>query len=96
MTTTPAGPVAAVLVDTGLAHLDRSFEYAIPAELDDQVVPGCRVAVRFAGRDRPGYVVERRAVPEHGGRLTPIRAVRSPEAVLTTACLLYTSPSPRD
>lgn len=87
MTTTPAGPVAAVLVDTGLAHLDRSFEYAIPAELDDQVVPGCRVAVRFAGRDRPGYVVERRAVPEHGGRLTPIRAVRSPEAVLTTAIL---------
>ena len=27
-------PVAVVLLDLGLAHLDRTFEYAVPADLD--------------------------------------------------------------
>ncbi|HEY7988408.1 MAG TPA: hypothetical protein VIE19_04255, partial [Lapillicoccus sp.] len=54
-------PVAAVVVDTGLPHLDRVFEYGVPAELAQGAQPGCRVRVRFAGRDLDGFVVERRA-----------------------------------
>lgn len=76
-------PVAAVLVDTGLVHLDREFEYLVPPELDDAAGPGARVKVRFAGRDLGGFVVERRDHPSHGGRLAPLRTVVSPEAVLT-------------
>ena len=68
-------PVARVLVDTGLVHLDRPFEYLVPEELDEAARPGVRVKVRFAGRDRPGYVVERSDVAEHTGRLAPIRTV---------------------
>ena len=75
--------VAAVLVDTGLAHLDRPFEYAVPGELADVVTPGVRVKVRFAGRDLDGFVVDLRDAPEHPGRLQPIRRLVSPEAVLT-------------
>lgn len=84
---TPALPVAAVVVDTGLPHLDRVFEYAVPPEMDAGAVPGARVRVRFAGRDLDGFVVERRAGPEHGGRLAPLRRVVSPEAVLTPEVL---------
>ncbi|MER7070122.1 primosomal protein N' [Terrabacter sp. NPDC000476] len=84
----PAGrPVAAVVVETPLAHLDRVFEYAVPDELADDAVPGARVRVRFSGRELDGFVVERREAPEHDGRLTPLRRVVSPEPVLTPEVL---------
>ncbi len=79
--------MALVVVDTGLAHLDRVFEYAVPAEMDRDATPGTRVRVRFAGRDLDGFVVDRRATAEHGGRLAPLRRVVSPEAVLTPEIL---------
>ena len=79
--------VAAVLVDTGLAHLDRPFEYAVPEDLEDQVAPGVRVKVRFAGRDLDGFVTALREEAEHPGRLQPLRRLVSPEAVLTAPVL---------
>jgi primosomal protein N' (replication factor Y) len=83
----PALPVAAVVVVTPLAHLDRVFEYTVPQELEGTAVPGARVRVRFAGRDLDGFVVERRAQAAHGGRLSPLRRVVSPEPVLTPELL---------
>ncbi len=80
-------PVASVLVDTGLAHLDRPFEYAVPESMAADAVPGTRVRVRFAGQDVAGFVLERREHAEHLGRLTPLRRVVSPEPVLTPAVL---------
>ncbi|KGN32509.1 primosome assembly protein PriA [Knoellia sinensis KCTC 19936] len=79
--------MASVLVDTGLAHLDRPFEYLVPAELSDDVVPGVRVKVRFAGQDLDGFVVSRAAEAEHEGRLATLRRLVSPEPVLTPAVL---------
>lgn len=76
-------PVARVVLDVGLAHLDRPFEYAVPAKLADDAQPGVRIKARFAGKDVSGFVVERVAEPEHTGRLTPLRRVVSPEPVLT-------------
>lgn len=81
--TTPDDPVAEVVVDSHLAHLDRSFEYAVPAELDEVAQPGVRVRVRFAGRAVDGYLIGRKASAEHTGRLAPLLKVVSPEAVLT-------------
>ncbi|WP_192796533.1 primosome assembly protein PriA [Serinicoccus kebangsaanensis] len=80
-------PVATVLVDTPLAHLDRPFEYAVPADLAEQARPGVRVKVRFAGRDHDGFLLSRASTAEHQGRLTPLRSVVSPEPVLTPAVL---------
>lgn len=80
-------PVALVLVDTGLAHLDRPFEYVVPASMAETARPGVRVKVRFAGQDLGGFVLARRPVAEHEGRLTPLRRVVSPEPVLTEAVL---------
>ncbi len=78
----PELPVARVLVDVALAHLDKPFDYLVTAELHDQAVPGCRVKVRFAGQDVGGFLVERVAESEHPGRLAPLRKVVSPEPVL--------------
>ncbi|GMA39893.1 hypothetical protein [Mobilicoccus caccae] len=80
---TPESPVALVAVQVPLPHLDRGFEYRVPAEFDDGAVPGARVKVRFAGREVDGVVLERRARPEHAGRLADLRRVVSPEPVLT-------------
>ncbi len=75
-------PVARVAVDTGLAHLDRPFDYGVPAAAADDAQPGVRVRVRFAGRLVDGWVLERAEQSEHAGRLTPLSVV-SPEQVLT-------------
>jgi primosomal protein N' (replication factor Y) (superfamily II helicase) len=75
-------PVARVLVDIALAHLDRPFDYAVPASMADTAVPGARVKVRFAGQDVDGFVVERASTSDHTGSLQPLRRVVSPEPVL--------------
>ncbi len=76
-------PVARVAVDSGLAHLDRPFDYAVPSALSDAAQPGCRVRVRFAGRQVDGIVLERLVASAHEGALTPLQTVVSGEPVLT-------------
>jgi primosomal protein N' (replication factor Y) (superfamily II helicase) len=78
-------PVARVLVDVPLAHLDKPFDYLVPRALDADVVPGSRVKVRFAGQDVDGFVVERVDESDHPGRLMPLRRAVSGEPVLTPA-----------
>src|SRR5829696_9260267 len=63
--TTEVDPVARVLIDLPLAHLDRPFDYSVPTTLGGAVVPGSRVKVRFAGQDVDGFVVERAAASDH-------------------------------
>jgi primosomal protein N' (replication factor Y) len=75
-------PVARVAVDTGLAHLDRPFDYAVPAAASEDAQPGVRVRVRFAGRLVDGWVLERAEGSDHPGRLAPLSVV-SPERVLS-------------
>ncbi len=76
-------PVARVAVDISLAHLDRPFDYLVPASLDEAAVPGCRVRVRFAGQLVDGYLLERIPTSEHQGKLARLERVISPEPVLT-------------
>jgi primosomal protein N' (replication factor Y) (superfamily II helicase) len=76
-------PVARVAVDISLAHLDRPFDYLVPASMDEMAVPGCRVRVRFAGQLVDGYLLDRIQASEHQGRLARLERVISPEPVLT-------------
>lgn len=78
-------PVAQVLVDVPLPHLDRPFDYLVPAKDAEAAVAGARVKVRFAGQDVDGFVVRRLAESSHPGRLQPLRRVVSAEPVLTPA-----------
>ncbi|MFI2912696.1 primosomal protein N' [Streptomyces sp. PDY-4] len=88
-------PVARVLVDKGVLHLDRYFDYAVPEDLDADAQPGVRVRVRFgAGRHRVregrregggligGFLVERLAESDYSGPLAALAQVVSPERVL--------------
>ncbi|MFE6624632.1 primosomal protein N' [Streptomyces sp. NPDC057740] len=93
-------PVARVLVDKGVLHLDRYFDYAVPAELDADAQPGVRVRVRFgAGRHRvregrregggliDGFLVARLAESDYSGPLAALAQVVSPERVLSEELL---------
>ncbi|MGP3980216.1 primosomal protein N' [Streptomyces sp. KR80] len=85
-------PVARVLVDKGLLHLDQFFDYAVPAAMDAEARPGVRVRVRFGARVvkgrreggelHDGFIVERLAESDYRGPLAPLAQVLSPEPVL--------------
>ncbi|MGP4093061.1 primosomal protein N' [Nonomuraea sp. KM90] len=79
----PDDPVARVAVDSPLPHLDRLFDYLVPAALHETAEPGVRVRVRFAGKLVDGFLLERAAGSDHEGKLTPLERVVSPEQVLT-------------
>ncbi|MEO5875766.1 MAG: primosomal protein N' [Streptosporangiaceae bacterium] len=76
-------PVARVAVDVPLPHLDRIFDYLVPAKLDEQAVPGCRVRVRFHGKLMDGFLLERAGESDHEGRFSFLERVTSAEVVLT-------------
>ncbi|MEV6396597.1 primosomal protein N' [Streptomyces sp. NPDC051907] len=93
-------PVARVVVNKGVLHLDQYFDYAVPAELDADAQPGVRVRVRFgAGGHRvregrregggliDGFLIERRAESDYGGALAALAYVVSPEPVLSPQML---------
>jgi len=80
-------PIARVVVDSPLPHLDRLFDYSIPPAMADEVRPGCRVKVRFAGKLTDGFVAARADASDHPGRLAPLHRVVSPEPVLSADVL---------
>ncbi len=76
-----------MLVEVPLPHLDRPFDYGVPADLDGEVRVGVRVKVRFAGKERDGWVVGRSAASTHHGDLAAIRKVVSTVPVLAPEVL---------
>lgn len=79
----PTEWVAHVCVLSGLAHLDRPFDYLVTEEMVGQARPGIRVRVRLAGRLLDGIIL---AVDHHrqpGVTLQPLQRVVSSEVVVT-------------
>jgi len=70
---TTADGVARVCVDSPLPHLDRLFDYAIPAKLAGVVDVGSRVRVPFAGRLVSAVVCEIARDTSFGGDLASVR-----------------------
>ena len=64
-------------------HLDREFDYLVPAEQSDDAQPGVRARVRFHGRLVDAFVLERRSDTDHVGKMGWLDKVVSAERVLT-------------
>ncbi len=69
--------VARVAIESPLPHLDRLFDFSIPEELDEVAVPGCRVKVRFHGRQVGAWLIER-GPSDFEGALQPLLKVAGP------------------
>ncbi|WP_323958510.1 primosomal protein N' [Arthrobacter sp. JZ12] len=88
--TTPAAarlPVARVILDSPLPHLDRPFDYLVPSDFDDDAVPGARVKVRFAGQEYAGFIAERRENSDSPANLQPLAKVVSRQPVASREVL---------
>ena len=70
-------PVARVRLDNTLPHLDRTFDYQVPAELSEDAVPGARVRVRFGSQRVTGFIAERAKTTDVVKGLQPLLAVLS-------------------
>ncbi|WP_315582744.1 primosomal protein N' [Actinomyces viscosus] len=75
-------PVARVLLDSPVPHLDRTFDYSIPAAMTQEALPGTRVVVRFGEQEMRGWIWQRATTTTHIGRLSPLRRVVSDLPVL--------------
>lgn len=70
-------PVARVRLDNTLPHLDRTFDYQVPAELSEDAVPGARVRVRFGSQRVTGFIAERAETTDVAKGLQPLLSVLS-------------------
>ena len=75
-------PVARLWVDTGLSHLESTYDYLVPESLDATVVVGVKVLVDFSGRKVDAFVIER-VNSSSVGNLKFIEKVTSPIPLLT-------------
>ncbi|MFM2116398.1 MAG: hypothetical protein RIQ80_497 [Actinomycetota bacterium] len=75
-------PIAKVILDIALPHLDHPFDYEIPLELDQSCQPGVKVKVKFAGRNLDGWVIERAKPTLENKKLSIIEKVISEIPVL--------------
>lgn len=82
-----SSPIARVLVDTGVFHLDQEFDFLVPEELSEIAKPGVSVRVPFNGRKCDGFVVGRANSSAHVGRMQYIDKVNNEKALLTSSIL---------
>ena len=76
-------PVARLWVDTGLSHLESTYDYLVPQSLDADVSVGVKVLVDFSGRKVDAFVIERMNSSEVGN-LKFIDKVTSPVPLLSS------------
>lgn len=80
-------PIARVLVDTGVYHLDSTYDYLVPEIHSGTARVGIRVEVPFGTTVCEGIIVERVEEPERSGELKQISKVLSPHQVATVESL---------
>ena len=78
---------AEVVVDIKNKAVDRVFDYLIPADMQDIVVPGVRVMVPFGPRALSGFVVRVKESSDFGGTLRPISKLLDVVPVLSEELL---------
>ena len=76
-------PVAQICVDTGVFHLPDTYDYLVPEDLSESVVPGVFVKVPFGRTEVMGYVQSRDASQLDPKSLKLINKLISPIPLLT-------------
>ena len=77
-------PVAQVLVDTGVPHLDQYFDYLIPQKYADSAQSGVRVQVPFNSQELEGVILSRTELDQSRKNLKSITKVLSPIPIMSS------------
>ncbi|MCX6430687.1 MAG: hypothetical protein NTX12_06970 [Actinobacteria bacterium] len=80
-------PIARVLVDTGVYHLDTPFDYLVPESQSLLAQVGVRVEIPFGNVLREGIIVQRLLESASSGTLKEISKILSPHPIATTETL---------
>ena len=72
-------PVARVLVDHGIVHLDHIYDYLVPEELSTAAVVGALVEIEFGHQLTQGIILERSQLAQSAGELKELNKVLSSE-----------------
>ncbi|MFW0121876.1 primosomal protein N' [Rothia sp. CCM 9419] len=76
-------PVAQVILETDVPHLDRAFDYLVPESLADSAQPGVKVKVQFNGQNMMGYIKSRQDSSEYDGSMRYIDQIISPVSLVS-------------
>jgi primosomal protein N' (replication factor Y) (superfamily II helicase) len=77
-------PVAAVLVDTPVSHLEGVYDYLVPLHLEDSAVYGTKVVVPFGNTQVDGLIVGRKNDSQQIKNLKMIVDVTSPSGLISS------------
>ena len=77
-------PIAAVLVDTPVSHLEGIYDYLVPLHLESAAVYGTKVIVPFGKTQVDGLIVGRKNKSEQLKNLKLITEVSSPSGLVST------------
>ncbi len=80
-------PYARAWVDSGISHLDASYDYGVPESFSDLIAPGVRIQVPFNGREVEAIVLERLEKPSVSGGISAISRVISAHPIATVESL---------
>ena len=76
-------PVAAVLVDTPVSHLEGIYDYLVPLHLENSAVYGTKVVVPFGNTQVDGLVVGRKNESDQIKKLKMITDISSPSGLIS-------------
>jgi primosomal protein N' (replication factor Y) len=82
-------PVAAVLVDTPVSHLEGIYDYLVPQEFANSAVSGTKVLIEFGNLRTEGLIIARKDRDNSLNRLKPILALSSPSGVIQPSALKH-------
>ena len=77
-------PVASVLVDTPVSHLEGIYDYIVPLHLEKSAIYGTKVVVPFGKTQVDGLIVGRRNESDQITKLKMIIDVSSPSGLVST------------
>lgn len=82
-------PVASVLVDTPVSHLEGIYDYLVPEHLHETAIFGTKVLIDFGKTTAEGLIIGRKSKSEQPGRLKSIISVLSPSGLVTQELLAH-------
>ena len=80
-------PVASVLVDTPVSHLEGIYDYLVPLHLEESAIYGTKVVVPFGKTQVDGLIVGRKNKSDQIHKLKMIIDVSSPIGLISTAVM---------
>ena len=84
-----SNPLASVLVDTPVSHLEGIYDYLVPEELSNLATIGTKVLVEFGNSQTEGLIVARGDRNEASRVVKPILAISSPSGIVQPSILQH-------